>query len=194
MTLRRDALVAAAATVTSVRRKAEELAAAGRGYFVATVGILETEPNASNVVPGSSRLVIDARTTDRALTEEFIAAIDADSASHAAAARVERARFATLSEGPPVACDPALRDALRRGAQALGLSSVDLASGAGHDAAFMARICPAAMVFIPCRGGKSHAPEEWAEPDAIAAGAAVMLEAVRALDRSLPPRARQEAV
>jgi N-carbamoyl-L-amino-acid hydrolase len=134
--------------------------------------------------------VIDVRTTDPALTAEFVATIDAESARHAAAARVERARLVTLSEGPPVACDPALRETLRHGAQALGLSTIDLASGAGHDAAFMARICPTAMVFIPCRGGKSHAPEEWAEPGAIAAGAAVMLEAVRALDRSLPQRAQ----
>src|SRR5262245_12361715 len=90
MTLRRDALVAAAATVTSVRRKAEELAAAGRGYFVATVGILEVEPGGSNVVPGRSRVVIDVRSTDPALTAEFVAAIDAETARHAVAARVER--------------------------------------------------------------------------------------------------------
>jgi beta-ureidopropionase / N-carbamoyl-L-amino-acid hydrolase len=194
MTLRRDALVPAATTVTSVRRKAEELAAAGRGYFVATVGILEVEPGASNVVPSRCRVVIDVRTTDPALTADFVAAIDAESARHAAAARVERAPLSTLSEGPPVACDSALRETLRQGAQTLGFSTIDLASGAGHDAAFMARICPAAMVFIPCRGGKSHAPEEWAEPRAIAAGAAVMLEAVRRLDRSLPQRAQQGTV
>ena len=98
--------------------------------------------------------------------------------------------------GPPVACDQTLRDALRRGTDALGFSSTDIASGAGHDAAFMARICPAAMVFIPCRGGKSHAPEEWADREAVAAGAAVMLHAIRQIDRSLPQRQNspQEAV
>jgi N-carbamoyl-L-amino-acid hydrolase len=196
MELRRDALVAAAATVSAVRQKAEELAAGGRGYFVATVGILSIEPGASNVVPVRSRLVIDARATDAALTAEFTAAIDAESTRQAAAARVERTRFATLSDGPPVACDPSLRNALAQGAQALGFSSIDLASGAGHDAAFMARICPAAMVFIPCRGGKSHAPEEWADREAIATGGAVMLQAVRQIDRSMPrrPRAQQEVV
>jgi N-carbamoyl-L-amino-acid hydrolase len=196
MELRRDAMVAAAATVSAVRRQAEELAAGGRGYFVATVGILNVEPGASNVVPGRSRLVIDARATDAALTAEFTAAIDAESTRQAVAARVERARFATLSDGPPVACDPSLRNALAHGAQALGFSSIDLASGAGHDAAFMARICPAAMVFIPCRGGKSHAPEEWAEREAIATGGAVMLQAIRQIDRSMPrrQRAQQEAV
>ena len=74
--------------MSAVRRKAEELAAGGRGYFVATVGILNVEPGASNVVPGGSRLVIDARATDAALTAEFTAAIDAESTRQAAAARV----------------------------------------------------------------------------------------------------------
>jgi N-carbamoyl-L-amino-acid hydrolase len=195
MDMRHDALVAAAATVSAVRCKADQLSAAGRGYFVATVGILDVEPHASNVVPGRSRLVIDARTTDPALTNDFIAAIDVESSRYAAEARVERTGFVTLSDGPPVVCDQSLRDALRQGARALGFSATDLASGAGHDAAFMARICPAAMVFIPCQGGKSHAPEEWADRKAIAAGAAVMLHAIRQIDRSLPQRqrSRQEA-
>jgi N-carbamoyl-L-amino-acid hydrolase len=186
LALRRDALVAAAATVVSVRRIAEELAVEGTGYFVATVGILTVAPGASNIVPATCRLVVDIRTTDPALTTRFVEAVERESAAHAQAARITRAPLVTLSDGPPVACAPALRDALRAAARGLGLSATDLASGAGHDAAFMSRICPAAMVFVPCRAGKSHAPEEWAEREAIAAGAAVVLEAVKALDRSLP--------
>jgi N-carbamoyl-L-amino-acid hydrolase len=186
MTLRHDALVAAAGTVVSVRRIAEELAAEGPGHFVATVGILTVEPGAANAVPATCRLVIDARATDPALTRRFLEAVERESAAHAAAARVARAPLVTLSDGPPVAFDPALQDVLRRSARELGLGETDLASGAGHDAAFMSRICPSAMVFVPCRAGKSHAPEEWAEREAIAAGAAVVLQAVKALDRSLP--------
>ncbi len=186
MALRQDALVAAANTVASVRRIAEQLARKGPDYFVATVGILTVDPGASNVVPGRCRLVIDARTTDPALTSRFVEAIERESAAHAAAARVRRAPFTTLSDGPPVACDPGLRDALRQSARALGLTETDLASGAGHDAAFMSRICPSAMLFVPCRGGRSHAPEEWSGREQIAAGAAVVLQAVKALDRSLP--------
>ncbi len=185
MALRHDALVAAAATVSSVRRVAEQLAAEGSDYFVATVGILSVDPSASNIVPGRCRLVIDARTTQPTLTQRFVEIIDRESLAHAAAAGVTRAAFATLSDGPPVACDPGLRAALRDGARALGLSETDLPSGAGHDAAFMSRICPSAMIFVPCRAGKSHAPEEWAEREAIAAGAAAILQAVKALDRSL---------
>jgi N-carbamoyl-L-amino-acid hydrolase len=186
LALRRDALVAAAGTVVSVRRTAEQFAAEGPGYFVATVGILTVAPGASNIVPATCRLVIDIRTTDPALTTRFVTAIERESAEHGRVARVTRAPLVTLSDGPPVACDPVWRGALHVAARGLGLSATDLPSGAGHDAAFMSRICPAAMVFVPCRAGKSHAPEEWAEREAIAAGAAVMLEAVKALDRSLP--------
>jgi beta-ureidopropionase / N-carbamoyl-L-amino-acid hydrolase len=193
MGLRHDALVAAAATVCSVRRVAEGLAAEGPDYFVATVGILTVEPSASNIVPGRSRLVIDARATDPALTRRFVETIDRESFAHAATARVERASFETRSDVPPVACDANLRSALREAARGLGLSQSDLPSGAGHDAAFMSRICPSAMVFVPCRAGKSHAPEEWADRDAIAAGAAVIYQALKALDRSLAQHARSGA-
>jgi N-carbamoyl-L-amino-acid hydrolase len=183
--LRHDALVAAANTVAAVRRLAEQLAGETEDYFVATVGILTVEPSASNIVPGRCRLVVDARTTNPVLTKRFVESLDRESAAFAATAQVSRTAFETLSDGPPVACDANLRAALRQGAQDLGLSEMDLPSGAGHDAAFMSRICRSAMVFVPCRKGKSHAPEEWADRDAIAAGAAVIFQAVRALDQSL---------
>jgi beta-ureidopropionase / N-carbamoyl-L-amino-acid hydrolase len=144
-------------------------------------------------VPGRCRLVIDARTTNPALTKRFVEIIGRESSAHATSAKVTRASFADLSDGAPVACDPALRAALRTGAHDLGLGETDLPSGAGHDAAFMSRICPSAMVFVPCRAGKSHAPEEWADREAIAAGAAVIYQAVKALDQSLPRKARSGA-
>ena len=191
LALRHDALVAAAATVGSVRRVAEELVSEADGYFVATVGILTVEPSASNIVPGRARLVIDARTTNPVLTNRFVDAIDHESLAHAASARVMRRAFETLSDGAPVTCDPVLRSALRAGAHDLGLGESDLPSGAGHDAAFMSRICPSAMVFVPCRAGKSHSPEEWADREAMAAGAAVIYQAVKSLDNSMSHDARQ---
>jgi beta-ureidopropionase / N-carbamoyl-L-amino-acid hydrolase len=187
MKLRRDALVAAANTVASVRHTAERLAAEGAGYFVATVGVLNVEPGASNVVPAKCRIVIDMRTTERTLTDRFMETIERESARHATEANVVRAPLAGLSDGPPAICDPGLRVVLERSAEKLGLRACNLASGAGHDTAFMTRICPSAMVFVPCRNGKSHAPEEWADKDGIAAGAAVIMNAVKSL--SLPPNA-----
>jgi beta-ureidopropionase / N-carbamoyl-L-amino-acid hydrolase len=183
--LRHDALVAAANTVVFIRRVAEDLDGEGSDYFVATVGILAVEPSASNIVPGRCRLIVDARTTNPALTERFVTALDRESEAAATAARVARSAFTTLSDGPPVACDADLQSSLRAAAAGLGLTQTDLPSGAGHDAAFMSRICRSAMVFVPCRAGKSHAPEEWADRDAVTAGAAVILQAVKALDCSL---------
>jgi len=193
MALRHDALVAAAGTVSSVRRAAEQLAAEGPSYFVATVGVLTVHPSASNIVPGRCRLIVDIRTTDPDLTRRFVEILDRESVAHSLAAQVTRTSFATLSDGPPVACDENLRSKLRQGANELGLKQMDLPSGAGHDAAFMSRIAPSAMVFVPCRAGKSHAPEEWADRDALAAGAAVIYQAVKDLDQSLTRNVQQGA-
>lgn len=193
MDMRRDALVAGARTAVLARDLAETLAR-GETFFVATVGVFEIAPNAANVVPGRCRLIIDIRTGDVALTEQFVAGVERESATFAQEARVERTSFKTLSDGAPVQCDAELQAALRDSAKGLGLSAIDLASGAGHDAAFVSRLCPAAMVFIPCREGKSHAPEEWAERDALAAGAAVMFEALTALDARLAQAAEAGAI
>lgn len=186
MELRRDAFTPAAKTAVFVDRIARELVARRTGLFVATIGIVSVTPGASNVVPQESRLVIDARSESRALMDEFLARLDAETSACARENRTERVAFAHLSDTNPTACDSGLRQLLTDSATALGFSHTEIASGAGHDAAFVARIAPSAMLFIPCRDGKSHAPEEWAEPDAIAAGAAVIAEAVMRFDRMRP--------
>jgi N-carbamoyl-L-amino-acid hydrolase len=186
MPLRRDALVAAASTIVAVQQIAERLAAEAAGYFVATVGVLDVEPGAANVVPSKCRMVIDIRATEPDLTERFMEAIARESEHYAAAARVVRAPLVVLSDGPPAICDPGLRTALEHSAEKFNLRSCHLASGAGHDTAFMTHICPSAMIFVPCRNGRSHTPEEWADKDGIAAGASVILNAVKSLDYSLP--------
>lgn len=185
--LRRDALVPAASTVTRVRELAEEIARTCEPYFIATVGMIDVSPGASNVVPRRATIVIDARTSDRALLERFLAAVDEGSASAAAKSRVERARFEVLSDSMPVDCDPALQELLRAAAGRRGFSHQTLPSGAGHDAAFMTRLAPTAMVFIPCRRGKSHSPREWTEPSQLANGTAVMLDALLAADARVRP-------
>ena len=184
MGLRRDAGLAAAALTLFVSERAREFAQRGSGHFVATTGILDIRPNAANVVPGQARMVLDIRAENAALIDEFTAALDAESKSVAARSNVERSRYAVLSNVAPTICDAHLRDLLARGASSLRYSTMPLASGAGHDAVFVARIAPSAMLFVPCRDGKSHAPEEWAEPGAIAAGAATLFEAVQLLDGS----------
>ncbi len=183
--LREDAAYAGALALVGVRQTAERLAASGGGYFVATVGIVDVKPGGSNVVPGRCRIVIDARASERATMDGFEAEIDRISLEAAALARVRRTGFAVLSDGLPAMMDPAMQRAIHKAAAGLGFSAIDIASGAGHDAAFMAAICPSAMIFIPCLRGLSHTPDEWAEPDQVAAGTAVLLETVRELDETL---------
>jgi N-carbamoyl-L-amino-acid hydrolase len=143
---------------------------------------MEIEPNAANVVPGRARMIFDIRAERPALLDEFIAGLHAESAVIAAQRAVDRSTFSILSRTDPTACSDHLRDVLARSAEKRGYSTMSLASGAGHDAAFVARIAPSAMLFIPCRDGKSHTPEEWSEPEALAAGAATLLEAIRLMD------------
>ncbi len=183
MDRRQDAAVAAAAVIGFVsacaRRWSDDPA---RGYIAATVGVVEIRPNASNVVPKTARLVVDLRVSHRATADAFMAALRDAAGEAAAAARVAVSRFEILSDTQPVPCDPHLQALLGEAASALDLPARRLVSGAGHDTALMAAIAPAAMIFIPCRDGRSHAPEEWAEPDAIARGASVLAHAVLARD------------
>lgn len=183
MSGRRDPLIAAAHMIIWVRDRAVELAQSDRGHFVATVGIVEALPGGSNVIPRSARIVIDARSEDRGVMNDFRAALETESREAARKANVVRSRLACLSDNPPAGCDAQLREVLGRSAAALGLTSMSMASGAGHDTAFLTQVAPAAMAFIPCKDGRSHTPEEWASPKAVAAGASVLLEAVLAVDR-----------
>ncbi|MDB5397845.1 MAG: Zn-dependent hydrolase [Rhodospirillales bacterium] len=182
MTLRRDPLIAAARLIGWIRDTAEAFAMRGQGHFVATTGIVEVLPNASNVIPKTARIVIDARSENRGLMEEFCRKLDTESGEAAEAANVDRVGLNRLSDSMPAGCDPALRGLLHDSAEALGLSCVEMASGAGHDMAFMSLVAPAAMIFIPCKGGRSHTPEEWASADAVAAGTEVVLNAILRLD------------
>jgi N-carbamoyl-L-amino-acid hydrolase len=182
MSGRKDASVAAAQLILFASDRAAALAARGDGHFVATCGIVEISPNAANVVPGRARLLFDIRAEQHALVEEFVTALDRESEAAASRSKVRRVQFRVISSTRPTACNAGLLELLRRGGEALSLSSRPLASGAGHDAAFIARVAPSAMLFIPCRDGKSHAPEEWTEKHQVAAGAATLYEAVRLLD------------
>lgn len=180
--LRKDALIAAAHVVTAVRSSGVALAARGRGYVVATTGCIDVEPNAANVVPRLASLVIEVRAEDAALLDEFVALMDRASADAATEFRVQRSDFTKLSASLPALCDQRLRNHLAAAAQDLGLSAIPMASGAGHDAAFVALIAPMAMVFVPSREGKSHCPEEWTEKEQCADGAAILMETLLRVD------------
>lgn len=176
---RADALTAAAALVTAI--EAEATCRAGQGvHFTATVGEFSIEPGAANVVPGRVRMLIDARAEDRAQMVGFLDWLDARTGDLPPGITAELTR---LSDNQPTPMDAGLLDRLAAAAGRVGAQARRIVSGAGHDAAFIARIAPAAMVFVPCLGGRSHCPEEWAEATDIALGAQVLAETVIALDQ-----------
>ena len=183
MTRRRDPLLAAAHLVGWVNETAKSLASRRQGHFVATVGVIEALPGATNVIPKSARIVVDARSEDPRLTAGFREALDAESRAAAAAADVERVAFTVQSSTAPAACDPALQSLLSAGARDLGYSSRSMASGAGHDMAFLSQVAPVAMVFIPCKDGRSHTPDEWITATELQRGTDVMLTALLRVDR-----------
>lgn len=178
---RRDASVAAAKAILAIRDAAAAVAAGDNGYFAGTTGVVDILPGGANVIPGESRIIADLRCERRDAMKVFLAAIGPQLEQIAAS---EACDVATrlLSDNPPAACDTDLRRLLEATSQTLGISSLSLTSGAGHDAAFVSRIAPAAMVFVPCRGGLSHCPEEWSEPRQIAIGTDLLFKTVQHLD------------
>ena len=179
---RLDALSAASHIVLGIERIATDLSR-GPSHFAATVGEFSMEPNAANVVPSHVRMLIDARAIDPAVMEVFsdtVAALCIDVASKSGAKIAEPRR---ISNNPPSLMSEKVVALLEESTVGLGSSSRRMVSGAGHDAAYLSRVAPAAMVFIPCREGRSHTAEEWAENDDIALGAAVLYETVLKLDQ-----------
>lgn len=181
MDRRHDALAGAAEFVVAVEKLAREHTP-GAAYLVATVGQLNVIPNGSNVVPGRVDLVLEARSNcDR--TAELFCREAVNTAKALAARRSLSVECRLVSESGAVSCDEKIQSAIERAAASKGCKTLRMPSGAGHDAAYMGSLCPAGMVFIPCREGRSHCPEEWVETGQLACGAQVLLDSIVELDR-----------
>ncbi|GIX47407.1 MAG: Zn-dependent hydrolase [Candidatus Tectimicrobiota bacterium] len=170
---RRDALLGAARVIQA----ASEVAAAHAPEARTTVGELRVHPNSRNVIPGRVDFTLDLRhphaETLQAMSEALRAAFDRVCAEQRLAGQWQEIWYA-----PPTAFDPDCIAAVRRAAERLGLPHRDIISGAGHDAKYLAQVCPTAMIFIPCRDGLSHNEAEAISPADAAAGASVLLHAV----------------
>jgi len=173
MELRKDALIGASRLVLEVNRIAREYP----DYARATVGFMQVRPNSRNVVPGEVRTTVDMRNARDSTLKKMREDLEASAAAIAAECRVA-IEVREIVHFPPCEFAPALVDAVRRAAKSLGLSHRDIVSGAGHDAVYLARVAPAAMVFVPCEGGISHNEIENARPEDLAAGCDVLLQAV----------------
>jgi beta-ureidopropionase / N-carbamoyl-L-amino-acid hydrolase len=143
-----------------------------------TIGRLRVEPNAPSVVPSRVVFSIDLRHPDNAVLDRLGEALERICAESCAPCGVE---VKALVSAPSNEFDPTLQAAIEHSARQRGIPVMHLLSAAGHDARYMAPLCPSAMIFIPCRDGVSHAEHEWAEPAHVTAGANVLLDTLLTL-------------
>ncbi|TVR60901.1 MAG: Zn-dependent hydrolase [Spirochaetaceae bacterium] len=167
---RHDALVAGAELAQAVEAAARQ---SGASDTVATVGIFDIHPRAVNSIPDRVSLTVDVRDIDGQRRDDTADRIRA-AATDIGARRGVSIEVSTLNTDPPATCGPVVRDAIAQAAAELGHSCTDLVSRAYHDTLFMAEICPVGMIFVPCRRGVSHRPDEYSSPGQIKAGVEVL--------------------
>ena len=178
METRKDALVGAALMISLVN----EIGLANLPNACATVGMLEVYPNSRNVIPGQVFFTVDFRHPDDTVLSQMDAALKSGLAQISEEIGLQLDRH-DLWYSPPIPFDPDCVAAVRRGAELHGHGHRDIVSGAGHDAVYMTRMCPTAMIFVPCEGGISHNEAENATREDLAAGCDVLLHAV--MERAL---------
>ncbi len=180
MGLRKNALLGAARMIERIDAIAREHAPEAVG----TVGLIENRPNSRNVIPGEVFLTVDFRHPTDSVLDAMETKLRAALGEVAAALQLTYSE-ARIWQSPPVKFAPELIECVRIGAQKAGFRSRDMISGAGHDAAYVARVAPTTMIFVPCAGGISHNEAESTSFDECAAGAQVLLNAVLEFDRRL---------
>ncbi len=174
---RRDAFLGACEIALVV-----ELAAKSTGSpdTVATVGVCDIFPGAVNSIPSRTRLLVDVRDIDPVRRDCVLDQIRLASA-HTAANRKLGIEVEIVNQDLPAQCDPKVIEAIQQACDELGITPLRMISRAYHDSLFLSRICAVAMIFIPCRGGVSHRPDEFASTDDIAKGVQVLAGALARL-------------
>jgi N-carbamoyl-L-amino-acid hydrolase len=180
MNRRQDALAAASRAALAVREEVR----AEPGQQVGTTGYVRVEPGARNVVPGRAEFPVELRDLDK---EKVMRIWSRIARRFQQIAREENVRIAceSLQAGEPALTDPAIQNDIRAAARAAGYSSLDLPSGAGHDAQQIARLAPIGMIFVPSRDGISHSPREYSSPEDVANGAEVLYRTLLSVDSRL---------
>jgi len=176
---RRDALCAAAELILAIENAART---SGVIDTVATVGICEVFPGAVNSIPGRVRLSVDIRDTDIQRRDLVMRTIEASCHSISEKRQVS-IQNELVNADSPADCAPEIIEALSQSCRQHGLKFLSMVSRAYHDSLFISRIAPVAMLFIPCRNGYSHRPDEYASPDDIVRGTLVLAETLAALSK-----------
>jgi ureidoglycolate amidohydrolase len=174
---RHDALCAAAELILAVERQAKS---SGSPDTVATVGICEVFPGAVNSIPSRVHLSVDIRDTNLQRRGSLISAVDA-SCNAIATKRGVAIRQELVNADAPGDCAANIIETLSASCKKHGLTFLSMVSRAYHDSLFMSRIAPVGMLFIPCRNGYSHRPDEFASPEDIARGTLVLAETLASL-------------
>ena len=174
---RKDALCAAADLILAIEKAART---SGAIDTVATVGICEVFPGAVNSIPSRVHLSVDIRDTSLERRDAVMRWIQAARETIAARRRVS-IQENLLNADAPAECAPVIIDALSHSCAKLKQAFILMVSHAYHDSLFMSRITPVAMLFIPCRNGYSHRPDEFAAPEDIARGVAILAETLVSL-------------
>jgi ureidoglycolate amidohydrolase len=174
---RRDALCAASELILAIEHQAK---VTGSTDTVATVGICEVFPGAVNSIPSRVQLSVDIRDTDLHRRDSLITAVDASCHAIAAKRRVN-IRKELVNADAPGDCAANIVEALSESCRKHRLPFITMVSRAYHDSLFMSRITPVGMLFIPCRNGYSHRPDEYASPEDIARGALILAETLGSL-------------
>jgi allantoate deiminase len=177
MDARLDPVLGAAEMTLAAADAALELGAPA----VATVGRIEAQPGAPNIVAGEVVFTLDARHPDLARHQAFVSSL-LDSFALLAARRGLGFEARRLLYQPPTTCPPELVEAVTAAAGALGIPCLQMISGAGHDTQVLARAgARGVMIFVPSIGGRSHSPEEWTSPQDMLKGVAVLTETLKTL-------------
>jgi N-carbamoyl-L-amino-acid hydrolase len=178
MDQRHDALLTAARFIQKVNQVVTEMP----GGQVGTVGWIQAEPGAYNVIPGKARLGVEVRDLDE---QKFLGLFHRIQSEAEALGQLNGTRF-HFSEpviNHPALTDPGMQKLIGETARALGFTTKSVPSGAGHDAQEIARIGPIGMIFVPSIGDISHSPKEFSRPQDIENGANVLLQSVLAFDK-----------
>jgi N-carbamoyl-L-amino-acid hydrolase len=174
---RKDALAAAAELVLALEAAAKSTGAIDT---VGTVGVCEVFPGAVNSIPSRVKLETDIRDIDAARRDAVIDTLKT-ACTDVAQRRGVAIKTEMVNADPPATCDPAILAAMEQAAKDAGKTHKKMVSRAYHDSLFMARIAPVAMMFIPCRGGVSHRPDEYASPEWIGSGVHVLARTLATL-------------
>jgi ureidoglycolate amidohydrolase len=170
-----DALCAASELILAIEHQAKN---SGSTDTVATVGICEVFPGAVNSIPSRVHLSVDIRDTDLQRRDSLIAAVEASSQA-IAANRGLTIQQQLVNADAPGDCAANIVETLSESCKKHRLSFLPMVSRAYHDSLFMSRIAAVGMLFIPCRNGYSHRPDEYASPEDIARGTLVLAETLR---------------